>query len=58
MFNEPYDTKELIKYSFLISGGSVKSSHVNIEKAKNLLGHDPLFSVEDKLDIIWGKFKL
>jgi UDP-N-acetylglucosamine 4-epimerase len=37
--------------------GDVRDSLANIDKAKNLLGYDPLFSVEDGLDITWGEFK-
>jgi UDP-N-acetylglucosamine 4-epimerase len=37
--------------------GDVRDSLANIEKAKNLLGYNPLFSVEDGLKITWEHFK-
>ena len=37
--------------------GDVRDSLANIEKAKKLLGYDPLFSVEDGLAITLRKFK-
>jgi UDP-N-acetylglucosamine 4-epimerase len=36
--------------------GDVRDSLANIEKAKNLLGYNPLFSVKDGLEITWKKF--
>ncbi|SRX55363.1 SDR family oxidoreductase [Aequorivita sp. CIP111184] len=36
--------------------GDVRDSLANIDKAKNLLGYDPLFSVKDGLEITWNKF--
>lgn len=36
--------------------GDVKDSLANIDKAKKLLGYDPLFSVEDGLKITWNIF--
>ena len=38
--------------------GDVRDSLANIEKAKNLLGYDPLFSVRDGLKVTWQYFKL
>jgi UDP-N-acetylglucosamine 4-epimerase len=37
--------------------GDVKDSLANIDKAKNLLNYDPLFSTEEGLKITWGEFK-
>ena len=37
--------------------GDVRDSLANIDKAKNLLGYDPLFSVEDGMKITWQEFK-
>ncbi|WP_347372881.1 SDR family oxidoreductase [Aequorivita sp. Q41] len=36
--------------------GDVRDSLANIEKAKNLLGYNPLFSVKDGLKITWENF--
>ncbi|WP_417353686.1 SDR family oxidoreductase [Flavobacterium alkalisoli] len=36
--------------------GDVRDSLANIEKAKNLLGYNPLFSVKDGLEITWRVF--
>ncbi|WP_410004659.1 SDR family oxidoreductase [Aequorivita nionensis] len=36
--------------------GDVRDSLANIDKAKNLLGYNPLFSVKDGLEITWKKF--
>lgn len=36
--------------------GDVRDSLANIDKAKNLLGYDPLFSVRDGLEITWKWF--
>ncbi len=36
--------------------GDVKDSLANIDKAKRLLGYEPLFSVEDGLEITWKEF--
>jgi UDP-N-acetylglucosamine 4-epimerase len=36
--------------------GDVRDSLANIEKAKSLLGYNPLFSVKDGLEITWKKF--
>jgi UDP-N-acetylglucosamine 4-epimerase len=37
--------------------GDVRDSLANIDKARSLIGYDPLFSVEDGLKITWEKFK-
>jgi UDP-N-acetylglucosamine 4-epimerase len=37
--------------------GDVRDSLANIEKAKKLLGYNPLFSVEDGLKVTWDMFK-
>jgi len=29
----------------------------NIDKAKNLMGYNPLFSVQDGMKITWGEFQ-
>jgi UDP-N-acetylglucosamine 4-epimerase len=36
--------------------GDVRDSLANIDKARRLLGYDPLFSVKDGLGITWEKF--
>lgn len=36
--------------------GDVRDSLANIDKAKTLLGYNPLFSVKDGLEITWKKF--
>ena len=36
--------------------GDVRDSLANIDKAKKLLGYNPLFSVKDGLEITWKKF--
>ncbi|MDC8000603.1 SDR family oxidoreductase [Aequorivita todarodis] len=36
--------------------GDVRDSLANIEKAKNLLGYNPLFSVKDGLELTWEGF--
>ena len=36
--------------------GDVRDSLANIDKARKLLGYDPLFSVRDGLEITWEKF--
>lgn len=36
--------------------GDVRDSLANIDKAKNLLGYNPLFSVKDGLEITWRVF--
>lgn len=36
--------------------GDVQDSLANIDKAKTLLGYNPLFSVKDGLEITWKKF--
>ena len=36
--------------------GDVRDSLANIDKAKKLLGYNPLFSVKDGLEITWEKF--
>ncbi len=36
--------------------GDVRDSLANIDKARKLLGYDPLFSVKDGLGITWEKF--
>ncbi len=36
--------------------GDVKDSLANIDKAKKLLGYDPLFSVKDGMGITWKQF--
>ena len=36
--------------------GDVRDSLANIDKARNLIGYDPLFSVEDGLKITWEHF--
>ncbi|HET8803154.1 MAG TPA: SDR family oxidoreductase [Aequorivita sp.] len=36
--------------------GDVRDSLANVDKARKLLGYDPLFSVRDGLEITWGKF--
>ena len=36
--------------------GDVRDSLANIDKAKNLLGYNPLFSVKDGMEITWKKF--
>ncbi len=37
--------------------GDVRDSLANINKAKTLMGYDPLFSVKDGLKITWDNFK-
>ena len=37
--------------------GDVQDSLANIDKAKKLLGYDPVFSVKDGLELTWNKFK-
>ncbi|RFN60030.1 SDR family oxidoreductase [Marixanthomonas ophiurae] len=37
--------------------GDVRDSLANIDKAKELLGYEPLFSVRDGLKVTWEKFK-
>lgn len=36
--------------------GDVRDSLANIDKARKLLGYEPLFSVKDGLEITWEKF--
>jgi len=36
--------------------GDVRDSLANIDKARRLLGYDPMFSVKDGLEITWSKF--
>lgn len=36
--------------------GDVRDSLANIDKARNLLGYDPLFSVKDGLEVTWEGF--
>lgn len=36
--------------------GDVRDSLANIDKAKNLLDYDPLFSVKDGLEVTWKQF--
>ncbi|MAZ72142.1 MAG: LPS biosynthesis protein WbpP [Flavobacteriaceae bacterium] len=36
--------------------GDVRDSLANIEKGRNLLGYDPLFSVKDGLEVTWEQF--
>jgi len=37
--------------------GDVRDSLANIDKARNLLGYNPLFSVADGLKVTWGEFR-
>ena len=37
--------------------GDVRDSLANIDKAKNLMGYNPLFSVQDGMKITWGEFQ-
>ncbi|GHC60040.1 SDR family oxidoreductase [Ulvibacter litoralis] len=37
--------------------GDVRDSLANIDKAKELMGYNPLFSVQDGMKITWEKFK-
>ena len=37
--------------------GDVQDSLANIDKARRLLGYDPLYSVPDGLQVTWDKFK-
>jgi UDP-N-acetylglucosamine 4-epimerase len=36
--------------------GDVRDSLANIDKARKLLGYDPLFSVKDGLKLTWERF--
>jgi len=36
--------------------GDVRDSLANIEKGRNLLGYNPLFSVKDGLEVTWEQF--